>query len=281
MAFTSSTNSSTNGAVICTFLASQPNSPQLVHEDLEQIHPDDMEEIDLRWQMAMLTMKAKRFLKKTGRKLTVNGNETLGFDMSKVECYNYHKEDTLLGSAEIQEIKTTRTRKAQKGSDQAKKGPNYALMAYTSLTSDSKIVDNRKKGLGYENYNAVPPPYTGNFRPPKPDLSFTGLDKFVVKHVVENKSSEEETKVVKENNYASIIKEWVSDDEEMNVAQLKIVKKTVRPIIIKKEFFKPRQQEKIARKTVKKVEHNRQNTHRPRGNKKLEQYDVSKARKQF
>nr|GFB60407.1 hypothetical protein [Tanacetum cinerariifolium] len=33
--------------VICAFYASQPNSPQLVHEDLEQIHPDDMEEIDL------------------------------------------------------------------------------------------------------------------------------------------------------------------------------------------------------------------------------------------
>nr|GEX14893.1 hypothetical protein [Tanacetum cinerariifolium] len=57
--------------VICAFLASQPNSPQLVHEDLEQSHPYDMEEMDLRWQMAMLTMRARRFLKKTGRKLTV------------------------------------------------------------------------------------------------------------------------------------------------------------------------------------------------------------------
>ncbi|GJS22259.1 hypothetical protein Tco_0450891 [Tanacetum coccineum] len=44
--------------VICSFFASQPNSPQLVHEDLQQIHPDDMEEMDLRWQMAMLTMRA-------------------------------------------------------------------------------------------------------------------------------------------------------------------------------------------------------------------------------
>ncbi|GJT65941.1 retrovirus-related pol polyprotein from transposon TNT 1-94 [Tanacetum coccineum] len=43
----------------------QPNSPQLAHEDLQQIHP--------------------------GRKLTVNGNETIGFDKSKVECYNCHK----------------------------------------------------------------------------------------------------------------------------------------------------------------------------------------------
>nr|GEX89607.1 hypothetical protein [Tanacetum cinerariifolium] len=77
--------------VICAFFASQSNSPQLVHEDLEQIHPYDMEEMDLRWQMAMLTMRARRFLKKTRRKLIVNGNKTIGFDKSNVECYNCHK----------------------------------------------------------------------------------------------------------------------------------------------------------------------------------------------
>nr|GEX38639.1 putative reverse transcriptase domain-containing protein [Tanacetum cinerariifolium] len=71
----------------------------------------------------------------------------------------------------------------------AEEGPNYALMAYTSTSSDSK------KGLGYESYNAVSPPYTGNFMPSKPDLSFTGLDEFGNKPVAENtKSSEEETK---------------------------------------------------------------------------------------
>nr|GEU78114.1 hypothetical protein [Tanacetum cinerariifolium] len=44
---------------ICSLFASQPNSPQLVHEDLEQIHLEDMEEMDLRWQTAMLTMRAR------------------------------------------------------------------------------------------------------------------------------------------------------------------------------------------------------------------------------
>nr|GFB65803.1 hypothetical protein [Tanacetum cinerariifolium] len=52
-------------AVICSFFASQPSSPQLVHENLEQIHPNDMEEMDFRWQMAMLTMSSRRFLKKS------------------------------------------------------------------------------------------------------------------------------------------------------------------------------------------------------------------------
>nr|GFA72438.1 hypothetical protein [Tanacetum cinerariifolium] len=78
--------------VICIFLARQPSSPQLVNENLEQIHPDDLEEIDLRWQMSMLTMRAIRFLK-TGRKLTVNGNDIISFDKSNVECYNCHKRE--------------------------------------------------------------------------------------------------------------------------------------------------------------------------------------------
>nr|GEZ54616.1 copia protein [Tanacetum cinerariifolium] len=46
-------------AIIYSFFASQPSSPLLVHEDLEQIHPEDMEKMNLRWQMAMLTMRTK------------------------------------------------------------------------------------------------------------------------------------------------------------------------------------------------------------------------------
>ncbi|GJW90384.1 hypothetical protein Tco_0167937 [Tanacetum coccineum] len=55
---------------------------------------------------------------------------------------------------------------------------------------ESQIIDNCKKGLGY---NSVPPPYTGNFMPLTPDLSFTGLDEFVNKPVVENRKSDEDS----------------------------------------------------------------------------------------
>ncbi|GJX17796.1 ribonuclease H-like domain-containing protein [Tanacetum coccineum] len=41
--------------------------------------------------MAILTMRARRFLKNIRRRITVNGNESIGFDKSKVECYNCHK----------------------------------------------------------------------------------------------------------------------------------------------------------------------------------------------
>nr|GEX39450.1 hypothetical protein [Tanacetum cinerariifolium] len=125
-------------AVICLFFASQPNSHQLVHEDLEQIHPDDMEEMDLRWQMAMLTMKARRFLKKTRRKLTVNGNETIGFDKSIVKCYNCHKRGHF-----ARECRALRNQdNKHKESSKRKEGPNYALMDFLSLSTDSESSHN-------------------------------------------------------------------------------------------------------------------------------------------
>ncbi|GJW49375.1 retrovirus-related pol polyprotein from transposon TNT 1-94 [Tanacetum coccineum] len=87
-----STNTdSMSNAVIYSFFANQSNSPQLNDEELQQIDVDDLEEMDLKWQMAMLTMRARRFLNKTGRKINPNGSETIRFNKSKVECYNCHK----------------------------------------------------------------------------------------------------------------------------------------------------------------------------------------------
>ncbi|GJX56543.1 hypothetical protein Tco_0286440 [Tanacetum coccineum] len=69
-------------AVICALHASQPNSPQLSQEDLEQLHADDLEEMDLQWEMAMLTIRVRRFIKRTGKKLNIDG-QRVGFDKSK------------------------------------------------------------------------------------------------------------------------------------------------------------------------------------------------------
>ncbi|GKF81307.1 hypothetical protein Tco_0239909, partial [Tanacetum coccineum] len=143
---------------------------------------------------------------------------------------------------------------------------------------DCQIVDKCKTGLGY---NVVPPPYTGNFIPPKPDLSFYGLEEFVNEPIVseytvkkpivetsEAKASADKPNVVRKNFGPPIIEDWVSDSEEDDVPQAKIEKKTFKPSFAKIEFVKPKQQEKTARETVNDVEHNRQNTHISRGNQR-------------
>ncbi|GJW91617.1 ribonuclease H-like domain-containing protein [Tanacetum coccineum] len=78
-------------ATVYAFLANQLNGSQLVHEDLEQIHEDDLEEMDLKWQLALLSMRVRRYFQRTGKKININGSDTARYDKSKVECFNCHK----------------------------------------------------------------------------------------------------------------------------------------------------------------------------------------------
>ncbi|GJV55524.1 putative ribonuclease H-like domain-containing protein [Tanacetum coccineum] len=89
----STLDSTTNlsDATVYAFLANQPNGSQLVHEDLEQIHEDDLKEMDLKWQLALLSMRARKYYQRTVKKITINGSDTAGYDKSKVECFNCHK----------------------------------------------------------------------------------------------------------------------------------------------------------------------------------------------
>ncbi|GKB03470.1 putative ribonuclease H-like domain-containing protein [Tanacetum coccineum] len=72
-------------ATVYAFLANQPNRSQLVHGDLEQIHEDDLEKMDLKWQLALLSMRARRYFQRTGKKITISGSDTAGYDKSKPE----------------------------------------------------------------------------------------------------------------------------------------------------------------------------------------------------
>ncbi|GJU02966.1 ribonuclease H-like domain-containing protein [Tanacetum coccineum] len=321
VAFVSSySTNSTNGAVFTAHGATTASTQATI---VNSTTIDNLSDVvicaffmDLRWQMARLTMMARRFLKNTGRKFSVNGTETIRFDKSKVECYKTAtKGDTLQGSAGIQETKKTGRGKTQEGlcqwrqlllmlSSNSKKNESVyeedmkvlkheihlREVAITELRRklklaqkqkdeiqltvenfensskslskliDCQIVDKCKTGLGY---NVVPPPYTGNFMPPKPDLSFSGLEEFVNEPIVseptvkkpvvetsEAKASADKPKVVRKNNGAPIIEDWVSDSEEEDVPQAKKEKKTVKSSFAKIEFVKSKEQVKSPRKTT-------------------------------
>nr|GEU45279.1 ribonuclease H-like domain-containing protein [Tanacetum cinerariifolium] len=64
--------------VIHSFLENQSSAPQLDYDDLEQINDDDMEEMDLKLQVAMISMRIKKFYKRTGRKLQFNTKDPAG-----------------------------------------------------------------------------------------------------------------------------------------------------------------------------------------------------------
>ncbi|GKF84973.1 ribonuclease H-like domain-containing protein, partial [Tanacetum coccineum] len=91
---TPSTKNSTaylSDATLYAYLATQPKGSQVVHKDLEQIHEDDLDEMDLKWQLALLSMKARKFYQRTGKKIIINGSDIVGYGKKKVECFNCHK----------------------------------------------------------------------------------------------------------------------------------------------------------------------------------------------
>ncbi|GKD26399.1 hypothetical protein Tco_1232613, partial [Tanacetum coccineum] len=294
--------------VMFSFFVSQSNSQHLDNEDLEQINTDDLEGIDLKCQVAMLTMRVKRFLKKTRRNLNFNGKETVGFDKKKVEWYNCHRiVETPANALVVQD--------GIGGCDwsfQAEDGPiDFALMDHLSSGSsssssldselaealrekddlklklekfetssknltnllNSQISVNNKTGIGFdsqmtenelhdihknnskvfesasdssvneieeennqvndrfkkvEGYHVVLPPYTGNYMPSRPDLSFDRLDDYVYKTNVSktitsvprnvstiskfSKDNLEQPKDVRPRT--PIVEEWESDSDD-------------------------------------------------------------------
>nr|GEY97864.1 hypothetical protein [Tanacetum cinerariifolium] len=132
-------------ATVYAFLSNQSNRSQLVYEDLEQIHKDDLEEMDLKWQLALLSIREKRRWNQDSSKRSANVEETPPKAMVAIDGVGFD------GSYMTKDKVPT----------------NMALMAFLD-----------SEGVGFESYNAVPPPPTGLFSPPKINLSYSGLEEF-------------------------------------------------------------------------------------------------------
>ncbi|GKD78739.1 hypothetical protein Tco_1341360 [Tanacetum coccineum] len=212
---TASTQVSTanlSDVTVYALLANQPNGSQLVHEDLEQIHEDNLEEMYLKCFMADEEVPKDMAL--------------MAFLDSELEKLKQEKESNKL---KIEKF------------DNASKSLDKLI--------ESQIPSKSRKGLGFVSYNAVPPPPTGLFSPPNLDLSNSGLEEFqqpkfegygpkTRKSVSKDTSNE-----VRESPDASLVEELVSND--------KLEKKISFPTVAKINFVRPQQQEKPVRKPVK------------------------------
>nr|GEW03222.1 hypothetical protein [Tanacetum cinerariifolium] len=217
VAFVSAESTSSTNELNAAYSASTAIGHSSQAEDLEQIDQDDLEEMDLKWQVAMLSMRVKRFYKKTRRKLEYNGKESVGFNKTKVECFNCHKRRHFVRDSRTVRNPGNRGRDAgnvgYRGRDNGKRrareedekhcakvktGQGYdshfnekevldvkeeevtetVFDNHSSDEENSLANDTFKKGEGF---HAVPPPLTGNYMLPKLDLSFDGLDDFIYK----------------------------------------------------------------------------------------------------
>nr|GEV08379.1 ribonuclease H-like domain-containing protein [Tanacetum cinerariifolium] len=120
-------------------------------------------EMDLKWQMSMLTMRARRFLQRTERNLEANVTTLIGFDMSKVECYNCHRRGHFARECIVMVLET------MIGAFRQKKNQPTMPSWHSPPQVLPVLIMRYKSGEGY---HVVPPPYTGTFMPLKPDLVF-------------------------------------------------------------------------------------------------------------
>ncbi|GJW88136.1 ribonuclease H-like domain-containing protein [Tanacetum coccineum] len=189
-------SSSYTDELMYSFFANQSSGPQLDHEDLEQLDEFDLEEMDLKWQVAMILIRLKKFYKKTGRRLQFDAKEPVGFDKTKVECSNCQK----LGHFARECVDWTGLAEDEQ--------ENFPLMAYINSGSDTEMSTRDKFGLVYgdqvhegilsyekevlesvfdsrlsdvedspihnrfaniKGMHAIPPPMTGNYIPSGPD----------------------------------------------------------------------------------------------------------------
>nr|GEV59232.1 retrovirus-related Pol polyprotein from transposon TNT 1-94 [Tanacetum cinerariifolium] len=122
-------------------------SPQLDIKDLEQIDQDDLEEMDLKWQVAMLSMRVKQFYKKTSRKLEFNGKEQVSFDKIKVECFNCHRRGHFARDCRSARNSGNMSRDAgnagYRGRNNEEEAIDFALMAFTSNPSSSSSLNSK------------------------------------------------------------------------------------------------------------------------------------------
>ncbi|GJW16311.1 putative ribonuclease H-like domain-containing protein [Tanacetum coccineum] len=141
-------SSSYTDDLMFSFFTNQSNSPQLDDEDLEQIDHGDLEEMDLKWYVAMLSMRVKRFYKKTGRKLIFNGKEPVGFDKTKVECFNCHRRGHF-----ARECRAPRNQ-GNKNGDAGYRSRDNTRRTVPVETSDALVVQDNalivQDGLGYD-----------------------------------------------------------------------------------------------------------------------------------
>nr|GEV87618.1 hypothetical protein [Tanacetum cinerariifolium] len=204
---------------------------------VKQIHEDDLEEMDLKWQLALLSMRSRRYFQRTGKKITINGSDTAGYDKTKVLIratwlmmklqptwllwISQIQRDASFRDLEINALNLQIEKvKKEKESNQIKITNFENASKSLDKLIGSQISNNSRTGLGFASYNVVAPLPPGLFAPPTIDLSNSGLEEFqhlefigygpkASKSVCIDTSNE-----IKKDLDALINEDWVSDSDE-------------------------------------------------------------------
>nr|GEV46330.1 hypothetical protein [Tanacetum cinerariifolium] len=164
-------------------------------EDLEalsvRIDDDDIEEMDIKWNLALLSMRADRECR-SPRSQDRGERESYKKD-PKVEEPAPKEMIDIDGigwdwSYMADEDETSKNHALMV--DKEEVPTEYALMTKSSSSSDNETfreskLDKDMKGVGLNEYCVVPPPPAQIYSPPKKDLSWMGLPEFIDDTVID------------------------------------------------------------------------------------------------
>ncbi|GJT50875.1 ribonuclease H-like domain-containing protein [Tanacetum coccineum] len=115
-----------------SLLASQSSCPQLDHEDLDQVDEYDLEEMDLKWQVAMISMRINKFQKKTGRKLQFDAKEPVEGRRTG------NRDESITGKKEESRALVTIDGECVDWTTHSEDDDNYAFMANNGTGADTQ-----------------------------------------------------------------------------------------------------------------------------------------------
>ncbi|GJV45295.1 ribonuclease H-like domain-containing protein [Tanacetum coccineum] len=156
-------------------------------KDAEDIDDDDLEELDLRWQVAMLTIRVKKFIQKTGKNLDFKEKRHVSLDSQIVSCYLSQIRALCSGNADLkglreQDLLCQMSARDKTGlgygthlnemSNNSETDSEIILSVFNVRSSDEESTPVNDRFSKADGYHVVPPPITGNFLTPRPDISF-------------------------------------------------------------------------------------------------------------
>nr|GEW87008.1 hypothetical protein [Tanacetum cinerariifolium] len=214
--------------------------PEIIYEDIIQIDEDDIEEIDINWNMALLSMRADRFWKKTGKKITIQGSDVAGFDKSKVECFNCHKMSHFARECRAPRSQDREKRESYKQGPKEEKPAPKALMAIDGIGWDWSYMANEEENHALVADDEVLTEFSlmaksSSSLENKKDLSWTGLPEFVDDTVTDYSRptpSIDESKCNTSNNF-SVSEHGESSGSIMSKPLIKFVKAADCPRVTK------------------------------------------------